>query len=80
AETTPVRLARVGAAPRPGIGRGGSGTADAGWAIGEVERRDPDSPGAKLRITAEQAAAASDALGGADATPDDDAATTTEAA
>ncbi|MCW2923765.1 MAG: ATP-dependent metalloprotease FtsH, partial [Thermoleophilia bacterium] len=60
AETTPVRLARVGAAPRPSVGPGGSGTADAGWAIGEVERRDPDSPGAKLRITAEQAAAASD--------------------
>jgi cell division protease FtsH len=50
AETTPVRLARQAAFPRPGIGHEGSSTEDAGWAIGEVERRSSESPGAKLRV------------------------------
>jgi cell division protease FtsH len=49
-ETTPVRLARVGAIPRPGLGRGGSAADDASWGLGEVERREATSPGAKLRI------------------------------
>ena len=49
AETQPVHNARVAAFPRPGIGTDGSSTEDARWAIGEVERRKPDSPGAALR-------------------------------
>jgi cell division protease FtsH len=56
-ETTPVRLARQAASPRPGIGHEGSSSEDAGWAIGEFDRRDPRSPGAKFRTAAQQAQA-----------------------
>ncbi|MCW2927540.1 MAG: ftsH, partial [Thermoleophilia bacterium] len=51
-ETTPVRLARQGAATHPGIGHGGSSTEDADWAIGEFDRRDPNSSGARFRADA----------------------------
>jgi cell division protease FtsH len=56
AETTPVRLARQGAFPRPGIGHEGSSADDAGWAIGDIDRRDPDSAGARLRDAAAEEA------------------------
>ena len=49
ADTTPVRLARQGAVPRPGIGHEGSSSEDANWAIGDIDRRDPSSPGARFR-------------------------------
>jgi cell division protease FtsH len=49
AETTPVRIARSGAESHPGIGHGGSSTEDAAWGIGDIDRRDPNSPGAKFR-------------------------------
>jgi cell division protease FtsH len=58
AETTPVRNARVAAVPRPGVGFDGSGADDARWAIGEVERRDPNSRGAALRQPSTAGAAA----------------------
>ncbi|MEO6867697.1 MAG: ATP-dependent zinc metalloprotease FtsH [Gaiellales bacterium] len=49
AETTPVRIARQGAHQTEAVGSGASGTGDAGWAIGDIDRRDPSSSGAKLR-------------------------------
>jgi hypothetical protein len=55
AETTPVRHARQAAFPRPGIGREGSSHEDATWAIGDIDRRDPSSPGAKFRAEPGQA-------------------------
>jgi cell division protease FtsH len=48
-ETTPVRNARHGAAAHPGIGHDGSSSEDATWAVGDIDRRSADSPGAKLR-------------------------------
>jgi cell division protease FtsH len=75
-ETTPVRLARQAAFPRPGIGHEGSSSEDAGWAIGEFDRRDPRSPGAKFRTAAQQAQA--DLVADQDA--DHDADTTGETA
>ena len=75
AETTPVRNARAATVPSPGIGHEGSSTEDARWAIGEVERRDPKSPGAPLRGASDAAgeqAPAGDGLTGqtpADETP-----------
>ena len=49
AETTPVRIARDGASAHPGIGHQGSSTEDATWGSGNIDRRDPNSPGAKFR-------------------------------
>ena len=54
AETTPVRHARQAAFARPGIGHEGSSHEDASWAIGDIDRRDPWSPGAKFRPAAAQ--------------------------
>jgi cell division protease FtsH len=48
AETTPVRIARSGAEAHPGIGHQGSSTEDATWGSGNIDRRDPNSPGAKF--------------------------------
>ncbi|MCW2959655.1 MAG: cell division protein FtsH [Thermoleophilia bacterium] len=51
-QTTPVRLAHLAAFTRPGIGHEGSSTEDAGWAIGDLDRRDAKSSGAKFRFGA----------------------------
>jgi hypothetical protein len=64
-ETTPVRLARLAAFTRPGIGHDGSSTEDAGWGVGDLDRRDPKSAGSKFRfgqvsITADDDADATD--------------------
>lgn len=53
-ETTPVRYARAGAATNQHLGHDGSSAADAKWAIGEVDRRDPASPGAAFRREGER--------------------------
>ena len=71
AETTPVRLARQGTVPRPGIGHDGSSSQDAGWAVGDIDRRDPSSPGAKLRTDGD--AGEQDAVGTDDSAGGDDA-------
>jgi cell division protease FtsH len=62
-DTTPVRHARQAAFPRPGIGHEGSSHEDATWAVGDIDRRDPRSPGAKFRV-GEQAEQADDASDG----------------
>ncbi len=55
ADTTPVRLAREATVPRPRLGHEGTSSDDASWAIGDIDRRDPRSPGAKWRDEAKAA-------------------------
>jgi cell division protease FtsH len=73
ADTTPVRLARLAAFTRPGIGHEGSSTEDAGWAIGDLDRRDPNSPGAKFRADADELEAAAETAADGEASQDDSA-------
>jgi cell division protease FtsH len=53
AETTPVRHARSATKAHPGIGHEGSSHEDATWAVGDIDRRNPSSSGAKFRAEGE---------------------------
>lgn len=55
-DTTPVRLARKAAeVSSSGIGQDGTSSEDANWAVGDIDRRKADSPGAKLRAAPDKA-------------------------
>jgi len=79
ADTTAVRHARQAAFARPGIGHEGSSHEDATWAIGDIDRRDPKSAGARWRAGVAEAGQPQPQPVTDDVTPDSDDDTTAAA-